>query len=191
MCRKPKSEKRAVVFRDRFHDFLVAARHQHVGDGLVERFSLGDCQHMRLVLGADIGYQSIRFELDRLAQDRTGDLDRIVKGEFVDDIDRGLVEPRQLLGELGAGRDFNFVGETSDDLAKGPDLVLAIAAGDHQIGGMPQRPRAAFSGSPLHGFVEIPKKRFLLSHFGRTLKRAKNAQQRNSCASCHAHAIFP
>ncbi len=122
---------------------------------------------MRLLLGADIGHQGIRLELYGIAQDRTGNLDRIVKGEFVDDVDRSLVEPRQLLGELGAGCDFDLVGETSDDLAKGPDLVLAIAPGDHQIGGMPQRSRAAFSGSPLDGFVEIPQKRFLFSHFNR------------------------
>ena len=156
---------RAVVVRDRTHDFLVAARHQHVRDRFLDRFSFRDREHMRLAFGADIGHQSGGLEPLGLPQHGAGDLDRIVKGKLVDDVDRRAVEAGQPLGKLRAGRDFDLVRQPPDDLAEGPYLVVAVAAGDQQIGGMPQRPRAAFGGSPLHGVVEILQKRFYLTHF--------------------------
>ena len=82
-------EARAIVVGDRVHDFLVAARHQHVGDRLLDRFAFRDREQMRLAFGADVGDQGVGLEPLGLLQDRAGDFDRIVKGEFVDDIDRG------------------------------------------------------------------------------------------------------
>ena len=73
----------------------------------------------------------------------------------MDDIDRGIVEAGQPPCKLRAGRDFDLVRQPPDDLAKGPYLVVAIAAGDQQIGGMPQRPRAAFGRSPQDRVVQI------------------------------------
>ena len=130
-------EARAVVAYDRVDDFLIAARHQHVGDALLDRFSLRNRQHVGLALGADIGDQRIGLEPLGLPQHGTGDLDLVVKGELVDDIDRSLVEAGEPLGELRAGRHFDLVREPPDHLAKGPDLVVAVIAGDHQVGGMP------------------------------------------------------
>ncbi len=131
---------------------------------------------MGLALGADVGDQRVRLELVGLPQDRAGDIDRIVEGEFVDDIDRGLVEAGQPPRQLGAGRHFDLVREPSDDLAEGPDFILAVAAGDHQVGGMPQRPGAALGGPPRHRLVEIRKKRFCRTHFLQTLDRNQPAQ---------------
>ena len=160
-------ETRAIIAGDGVHDLLIAARHQHVRDRLLDRFSLRDRQHMGLALGADVGNQGVGLEPPGLPQDGAGDLDLIVKGKLVDDIDRGIVEAGQPPCELRARRDLNLVGEPPDHLAEGPDLVVAVAAGDHQIGGMPQRPHAAFGRSSRDRLVEIPEKRTYLAHLGR------------------------
>src|SRR5229473_8148524 len=120
---------------------------------------------MRLAFGADVGHQGVSLEALGLPEYRAGDLDRIVKGKFMDDIDRRLVDACQPLCKLRAGGNFNLVRQSPDDLAEGPYLVITIAAGDQQIGGMPQRPHAAFGGSSQDRLVEIPQKRFYLIHF--------------------------
>jgi hypothetical protein len=60
---------------------------------------------------------------------------------------------------LRAGRDLDFVGEPADDLSERPDFILAEAARDHQVGGMPQCPRAALGRSPGHCFLKVIEKR--------------------------------
>jgi hypothetical protein len=111
---------------------------------------------MRLAFGADISDQGVSLEPHGLLQYGGGDLDRIVKGKFMDDIDRSIVEASQPPCKLGAGGDFDLIREPADHLAKGPYLVIAKPARYQEIGGMPQRPRPAFGGSPQDGVVEIP-----------------------------------
>ena len=173
-----------MLLATEFTTSLIAARHQHVGDRLLERLSLRDREQMRLALGADVGDQGVRLEPLGLPQDRAGDLDRIVEGEFVDDIDRGIVEAGQPLRELRAGRDFDLVREPSDHLAEGPDLVVAIAAGDHQIGGMPQRPQR-LSAVPR----ETASSRSLRNDFtSPILADLKSQRARQSTAALEAYA---
>src|ERR1700722_16522645 len=114
---------------------------------------------MRLALGAGVCNQGGRLEAFGRLQDGAGDIDRIVKGELVDDVDRGVVDTSQPSGELRAGRDFNLIREPADAPAKRPNLVVAIAAGYQEIGRMPQCPHAAFRRSPTHRLVEITEKR--------------------------------
>ena len=126
---------------------------------------------MRLALGADIGDQRVGLEPPGLPEYGTGDLDLVVEGEFVDDIDRGAVEGGQPPRQPRAGRDFDFVREPPDDCAEGPYLVIAVAAGDHQVGGMPQGPHPAFRRASRDRLVEFPEKRFYLVHFLAVLNR--------------------
>ena len=154
----------AIVSGDGVHDFLIAARHQHIRDQLLDRFSFRDREQMGLALGADVGNQRVSLEPPGLLQDGAGDIDLIVKGELVDDIDRGIVEAGQPPCQLRARRDFNLVRQPPDDLAEGPYLVVTVAAGDHQIGRMPQRPHAAFGRSSRYRLVEIPEKGTYFAH---------------------------
>ena len=93
MCRKPKSENRApLLLRDRVHDLLVAARHQHIGDRLLDRFPFRDREQMRLAFGAGVLDQGIGLDPLGLLEHGSGDFDRIVKGKLMDDVNRGAVE---------------------------------------------------------------------------------------------------
>ena len=84
---------------------------------------------MRLTFDAGVGNQGVSLESFGFPEDGTGDIDRIVKSKFMDDIDRGIVEVGQPVCKLCAGGDFNLIRKPPDDLAKGPDLVVTIPAG--------------------------------------------------------------
>src|ERR1700687_1647295 len=71
---------RTVVAGDGVHDLLIAARHEHVCDRLLDGLSFRDRQQMRLALGAGVGNQSISLELLGFLEYRAGDIDRIVEG---------------------------------------------------------------------------------------------------------------
>jgi hypothetical protein len=75
-----------------------------------------------------------------------------------------MVERRHPLRELGAGDELDLVGEPIDHLAEGRDVLLAIAAGDQEIGRVPQGPRAAFRRPARDRLFEVPKHRFGLIH---------------------------
>ena len=79
-----------------------------------------DRKQVRLAFGADVGDQGVSLEPLGLPEDGTGDIDRIVKGKFMDDIDRGIVEAGQPPCKLRPGRNFNLIRESPDYLAKGP-----------------------------------------------------------------------
>lgn len=153
--RKP----RAIVARHRAHDLLVAARDEHVGDRFIDRFSFSDREHMRLAFGAGIGDQRIGLEALGLPEYRAGDIDRIVKGKLMDDVDRGAVEASELSGKLRAGSDFDFVRQSSDHGAECPYLVVAVAAGNHDVSGMPQGPLAAFGRASGDSLLKLLEKR--------------------------------
>jgi len=63
-----------------------------------------------------------------MPKDWAGDIDRIVKGKFIDDIDRSIVSASQSLGKLDARRHFNLVGQSFDHFSKRPDLIFSIPA---------------------------------------------------------------
>jgi hypothetical protein len=130
-------ETRAVIGRNCFHNLLVAARDQQVCDRFLERLSFRDRKHMRLAFQIDIGDQGVRFDPLRILEYGSGDFDLVVKRQFVNDIDRGIVDAGQPLRELRAGCDFDLVREPPDDLAKGRDLFVAIAAGYQKISRVP------------------------------------------------------
>src|SRR5206468_1054964 len=102
----------------------------------------------------------------RIAEYGSGDLDFVVECQLVDDIDRSAIEAGQLFRKLGTSRDFNLVSQPPDDRAKGPYLVIAVTAGDHQIGSMPQRPHTAFRRSARDRLVELTKVGFQFTHLG-------------------------
>jgi hypothetical protein len=122
---------------------------------------------MRLTLGFGVGNQGVVIEALGVPEYRAGDIDRIVKGKFTDDIDGGVVEAGQPLCKLRAGRNFNLVRKPPDYLAEGQYLVIAIPAGNQQIGRMLQRPHAAFGRSAQDRVIEIPQEGFYFTHFCR------------------------
>ncbi len=162
-------EARAVVGRDGGHDFLVAAGDEHVGNHLHEGFPFRDREQMRLALEAGVGDHGIGFETFGFLEDGSGDIDRIVKGKRVEDIDRRVVEVGQPLRELHAGRDLDLAREPADDGAEGLDFILAKAAAGHQIGGMPQRTLPAFRRSARNDLVEPFEQWICLGHLLITL----------------------
>ena len=62
-------------------------------------------------------------------------------------------------GELRPRGDLDLVGEPPDDLAEHADLVVAVAAGDQDVGRMPQRLRPALVGAARDRVVQILQKR--------------------------------
>ena len=150
---------RAVVSYDRAHDLLITASHEHIGNRLIDGFPLRDREHMRLALGAGIGDQGIRLKPLGLPEHGAGDIHRIVKGELVEDVDRGTVETSELPCKLRAGRDFDLVGEPADHRTECPYLVIAVATGDHHVGGVPQSALAAFGRTSRNSFLKLPEKR--------------------------------
>ena len=111
---------------------------------------------MGLAFETGIGDQGIRLEPLGVAEYGAGHFDRVVKGKFVDDIDRGAVELGQPLCKLCAGHHFDLIRKPTDHLPERPYLVVAVAAGDHEIGSVAQRPQAAFSRSARNRVIDIP-----------------------------------
>jgi hypothetical protein len=103
---------------------------------------------MLLAFRPRIGNQSSGIETFGLPKYGTCDVNRIVKGKFVDDVDGCIVGASKSLCELGAGRYFDVLLEPPYYLAKHPDFVIGIAAGYQYIGRIPQRSLAAFGRSP-------------------------------------------
>ena len=85
---------------------------------------------MRLALGAGVGHQHIVVEPTGLAEHGTGNHDRVVERQFVDHVERRVVDAGQPLRELRTGLDFDLVRESFDHLAESRDVFLAISAGD-------------------------------------------------------------
>ena len=75
-----------------------------------------------------------------------------------------MIAGRHQFGELRPRGDLDLVGKPADDLAEHADLVVAIAAGDQNIGRMPQRLRPAFVGAARDRVVQILQKRFCPVH---------------------------
>src|SRR5882762_5847748 len=111
-------ETRTVIICDRVHTLPVAARHEHVGDRVLEGFSFRDREQMRLTFGAGVGNQGFGVEPPGLPEDGARDFDRIVKGEFVDDMVWSIVSPGQPPCKLGAGRNFNLIGKAPNTSPK-------------------------------------------------------------------------
>ncbi len=63
-----------------------------------------------------------------MLKDRARNINRIVKGKLIDDIDGGIVGMGKPLGELGSGRHLNFVRQSPDHLTENPDLIFGVAA---------------------------------------------------------------
>ncbi len=146
-----------MIARDRVDDLMIAAFDQNIGHVFGDRFPLRDREQMGLALDAGIDHQRIVVEPFRVPQHRTGDFDRIVKGELMDDLDRRVVDRRQTLRELGARGKLDLVGETIDHLAERRNILFAIATGNQKIGRVPERPRAAFRRPSRDGLLQVPK----------------------------------
>ena len=98
-----------MVRRNRVHYFPVAACHEfvryHDGNGI----SLGDRQKVWLALGSNGGNQRLGIKALGMLKDRARYINRIIKGKFYHDVERGIVEVRDALGDLGSNRQLNFV----------------------------------------------------------------------------------
>ncbi|MEY9118491.1 hypothetical protein ABIE86_007223 [Bradyrhizobium diazoefficiens] len=148
-------EARALVPGDRRHDLLVAALDQHVGHGLADGFTLGNREQMRLALGKGALDQHLLVETGGVAQHGTGNRDLVVESELFDNIERSVIAGRHQFGELRPRGNLDLVGKPADDLAEHADLVVAVAAGDQDVGRMPQRACPAFVGAARDRVVQI------------------------------------
>ena len=63
-----------------------------------------------MAFGGGVGNQGVIVELLGLPEYGAGDIDRIVKGKLVDDVNRGIVEGGQPFCKLRTGGDFNLIG---------------------------------------------------------------------------------
>src|SRR5579863_5689337 len=128
---------------------------------------------MALALGSCVCHQRFGVDPFGLPEHRAGDVDRIVKSELVDDLDRRVVAGSELVCEPHARRDFDIFGKPSDDFAKGPDLILGIAAGNQDIGGVPERLQTAFSRSAGYRILQFRQKRLWFGHPIRSMLRGQ------------------
>ena len=83
---------------------------------------------MWLALGAGVGDQSPNIEPLGVLKNGTGDLNRVVESEFIDDADRSIVSTGQPLCKLSPSRHFNLLLEPFYYLSKGPDFIFGIPA---------------------------------------------------------------
>ena len=69
-----------------------------------------------------------------------GDLDLVVPGEMLDDLERGVVERRQPLGKFGLRSRFDACDQEAEHVVEDLDLVVAEAfpVMEEQIGDLPQ-----------------------------------------------------
>ena len=85
---------------------------------------------MGLAFGLGVGDERAHVEPFGVPQDRTRDIDLVVKGKLANDAEGCVVGAGQSLRELDPGRHFDLLGEAPDRFAKNPDLLLRKPAGD-------------------------------------------------------------
>jgi hypothetical protein len=85
---------------------------------------------MLLALGSRICHERSGVEPIGLSKDGPCDVDRIVKGKLFNYFNRGVVTGSKLICESNARCDFDVFCKPSNDLAKSPNLVFRILAGD-------------------------------------------------------------
>jgi hypothetical protein len=121
---------RTVVPGDRTHNLSITPGHELVRHFLANRLSLRDREQMLLTFSSGIGNQGPAIESLGLTKDGTGDVNRIVKSQFFDDLDRGIVGTSQSPRELDASRCFNILLQPAYYLSEHPDFVVGIPAHD-------------------------------------------------------------
>ena len=63
----------------------------------------------------------------------------------------------------------SLVRQAADHLAEGIDFVVAVAAGNQQVGRMPERPRTPFWRAARDCLIELVQKRIAHAHFEKPL----------------------
>ncbi|MGY3343044.1 hypothetical protein ACVWYK_001813 [Bradyrhizobium sp. USDA 4470] len=148
-------EARALVPGHGGDNLLVTTLDEHIGHGLADRLALGDREQMRLALCHGALDQHLLVDAVGAAQHRPCDLDLVIEGKLLDDVERGVIATRHQFGELRPRGDLDLVGEPADDFAEHADVVIDIAACDQKVGRMPQRFGPAFVGTTRDRVVQI------------------------------------
>jgi hypothetical protein len=102
-------EASTIVRRNRVRYFPVTARHEFVRNCDRNGISLGDRQKVWLTFGSNSGNQRLGIKPLGMLKDRARYINRIIKGKYHDDVERGIVEVSHSLSELGSGCQLNFV----------------------------------------------------------------------------------
>jgi hypothetical protein len=117
---------------------------------------------MLLALRSGIGNQGSDIEPLGLPKYGACDVDRVIEGKLVDDLDRRVVGPGKPVRKLGTGRYFNIPLQPPYYLSKHPDLGLGVPAGYQQVSRVPQRTLAAFGRPPRNCGIQFLQKRHCL-----------------------------
>src|SRR3954451_8315922 len=123
----------AAVCGDRGNDFSRTSDDQNVSDSVRDGFSVGNGKQMLLAFASCVGVQRLDVQPLRGAQHRPRDIDRIVKGEFVDHAERSVVAGSKLARQPNPRVELNFLREPPYDLAEGPYLIFGIPSGDQNV----------------------------------------------------------
>jgi hypothetical protein len=113
---------------------------------------------MLLAFGPGVGDQGADIESFGSPEDGTGDVNRIVKGELVNNLGRRVVDPGKSPCELDPGCYFDFLLQPAYHLAEHPDFVVGVPPGYQQIGRIPQRSLAAFGRAPRNRDIQFLQK---------------------------------
>src|SRR6266702_4580024 len=106
---------------------------------------------LALVFGA--GNQCLGIKPFRLTEYRPCDVNAVVAGHLPCQRIWRVWATSELSCELRPRTRFDLLRETTDDLAKGPDLLFGIGAGDQNVCCVPERPQTTLGISPRNRFV--------------------------------------
>ena len=100
----------------------------------------GNGEQMILPLAAGDLDQHLGAEPAGIGKHVAGDLDLVVPGQMLDDLERRVVERRQPLGEFGLGPRFDARDQQAEHVVEDLDLVVAEAFPviEEEIGDLPQ-----------------------------------------------------
>src|SRR5271155_218231 len=102
-------EPSAIVHYNGVYYFPIAACHEFVRHHNWNGTAFGDREKVGLALGSDTGNQRLVIKPLGVLKDRTRDINRIIRSEDHDYVERSIAGMGQLLCELSPGSPFNFV----------------------------------------------------------------------------------
>lgn len=122
-------EARTGIFHQGGYDVLITSDHQDVCNRFGDSVPVGYCKQVLLTFGTSNRNQGSNVKPLRVSKDGARNFDRIVAGELVDEIDRGMFGVGQPPCEFCPGRRLNLARQSLDHLSKDPDILLRILTG--------------------------------------------------------------
>ena len=153
----PRSENCAPDCPQRFERRFAAAIQKDVGDGCLNLRPLRNCKEVVLAPGPGNFDEESRCQSAGIGQNRPGNFDFGMAGQFQRQIDRRVRNRRNAFADFRQRSGFDDLDQSNQDLIEDSDLlfVQAVRLAQEQIRDLPQHGSALFQGTAPQRNIEI------------------------------------